>query len=206
MKPSITDSIEALIEVERTDCEVTNQTMEISQKSAIKRIKVAPDQTVHKVNCGNDCRTIASSLKDKVSEIHYSGKSSLWVKAPSCSACKVLGNSDSQIVNSCGRGRDRVQYRILVRNKSALKKIIDELKEQHMNAELLEVHDWESLQLTPREDEILMFAFLNGYFDIDRGMSMTEMAKHFGIAPSSLSDSLRRALKKAVRGYLVSND
>ncbi len=206
MKPSITDSIEALIEVERTDCEVTNQAAEISQKSRIRRIKVSPDQTVHKVYCGNECRNIASGLKDKASEIHYSGRTSLWVKAPSCSACKVLGNSDAHIVNSCGRGTDRIQYRILVRNKSALRKIMDELKEKHMNAEVLEIHDWESLQLTPREDEILLFAYLNGYFDIDRGMSMTEMAKHFGIAPSSLSDSLRRALKKAIRAYLVSND
>ena len=56
-------------------------------------------------------------------------------------------------------------------------------------------------EITFREEEVLRFAFEKGYFDFPKKIKLEEVAEHFGIAPSTLSEILRRALKKVLEKY-----
>jgi predicted DNA binding protein len=47
--------------------------------------------------------------------------------------------------------------------------------------------------LTDRQDEALRIAYEVGYFDVPRSASLEDVAEKLGIAPSSVSERLRRA-------------
>jgi hypothetical protein len=71
-----------------------------------------------------------------------------------------------------------------------------------LNPNILET-EFESTEiLTEREKEVVNMAFRHGYFDPDRGISMTEIAKIMKVSTPSLSDVLRRATKKIVKYYI----
>ena len=56
-------------------------------------------------------------------------------------------------------------------------------------------------EITFREEEVLRFAYEKGYFDFPKRIKLEEIAKHFGIAPSTLSEILRRGQKKILEKY-----
>ncbi len=56
-------------------------------------------------------------------------------------------------------------------------------------------------ETTYREEEILRFALEKGYFDYPRKIKLEELAKHFNIAPSTLSEIIRRGQKKVIEKY-----
>ena len=55
--------------------------------------------------------------------------------------------------------------------------------------------------LTFREEEVLRFAFEKGYFDFPRRIRLEEIAAHFGIAASTISEIIRRGQKKILEKY-----
>ncbi len=56
--------------------------------------------------------------------------------------------------------------------------------------------------LTPRQLEILSQSLTNGFFDIPRKKSLSELAKEIGISPSALSENVRRINKKLAEHYI----
>jgi len=59
-------------------------------------------------------------------------------------------------------------------------------------------------EITYREEEILKIALEKGYFDFPKRIKLEELAKLFGIAPSTLSEILRRGQKKVLEKYFKS--
>lgn len=59
----------------------------------------------------------------------------------------------------------------------------------------------EKSEITYREEEILKIALEKGYFDFPKKIKLEELANHFGIAPSTLSEILRRGQKKILEKY-----
>ncbi len=55
--------------------------------------------------------------------------------------------------------------------------------------------------VTYREEEVLRIALEKGYFDYPRRIKLEELAAHFGVAPSTLSEILRRGQKKVLERY-----
>ncbi len=56
-------------------------------------------------------------------------------------------------------------------------------------------------ELTFREEEVLRFALEKGYFDFPRKIRLEEIAAHFGIAASTISEIMRRGQKKILERY-----
>jgi len=56
--------------------------------------------------------------------------------------------------------------------------------------------------LSPRQSDILNLALDNGYFDIPRKKSLSELAEDLHISPTALSENLRRINKKLANNYL----
>jgi predicted DNA binding protein len=55
--------------------------------------------------------------------------------------------------------------------------------------------------VTYREEEILRIALEKGYFDYPKKIKLEELSEIFGIAPSTLSEILRRGQKKILERY-----
>lgn len=56
--------------------------------------------------------------------------------------------------------------------------------------------------LTEREKEVVKVAYGHGYFEPERGISMTEVAHIMNVSTPSLSDVLRRGTKKMIKNYV----
>ena len=56
-------------------------------------------------------------------------------------------------------------------------------------------------KITYREEEILKIALEKGFFDFPKRIKLEELADIFGIAPSTLSEILRRGQKKVLKSY-----
>ena len=57
--------------------------------------------------------------------------------------------------------------------------------------------------LTEKQNEILTLALKYGYFNIPRGLSLSDLAEKVGVSPSALSEMLRRINKKLATHYLI---
>ncbi len=56
-------------------------------------------------------------------------------------------------------------------------------------------------EITYREEEVLKIALEKGYFDFPKRIKLEELASYFNIAPSTLSEILRRGQKKILEKY-----
>ncbi|WP_069806656.1 helix-turn-helix domain-containing protein [Vulcanisaeta thermophila] len=57
--------------------------------------------------------------------------------------------------------------------------------------------------LTNIERRILVYAYLNGYFDSPRNVNLSDIAMKFGVSKSTANAHLRKAVKKILNVYLV---
>lgn len=60
-------------------------------------------------------------------------------------------------------------------------------------------------EVTFREEEVLKLALEKGYFDFPRRIKLEELSKLLGVAPSTLSEIMRRGIKKILESYFESS-
>ncbi|MCL5888901.1 MAG: helix-turn-helix domain-containing protein [Candidatus Thermoplasmatota archaeon] len=195
--------VEAVIELERDDCKITQALMKMTGVKSVTRLKIEADETLHLVEketfTAEDMKII-NSLSKKVAR---TGPGKLWIYGKSCSACKALALSEAVVVSSKSIDSQRVLFRILMENRISLKKLIKYLEAEQLNPKMVEEPDEQRNEMSERELSVLKMCFDLGYFENDRAFSLTEIAKVLGISTSSLSETLRRAMKKTVRDYLT---
>ncbi|BAB59510.1 TVG0358554 [Thermoplasma volcanium GSS1] len=197
--------VEALIEVERSDCWVTNLVLDRDKDAKIERLRIGELTTIHMVKPTMDRRALFNDLKKYpgiILKANLGGKDSIWVEGKSCASCRLLESFNIIVIGERSIGFDKVRYKIIAPSRNELNKAIRKLKEEDLNVIVLSISEYNKVELTPREKEIINAAFKLGYFDIDRQISMKDLAKNFGIKTASISDVMRRALKKIVMEYL----
>ncbi|MHB1439639.1 MAG: helix-turn-helix domain-containing protein [Cuniculiplasma sp.] len=194
--------IEAVIELERDDCKITRAIMQMNGVKSVSRLKIEVDETLHLVEkdeFSDEDMHIINSLSKKVAR---TGPGKLWVYGKSCSACKALALSDAVLISSKSVDSKRIVFRILMENRVSLKKLMKVLEEDDLNPKIVEEPDEQRNEMSEREFSVLKMCYDLGYFENDRGSSLTEIAKVLDISTSSLSETLRRAMKKIVKDYL----
>jgi predicted DNA binding protein len=194
--------IEAVIQLERDDCRVTQEVSKLKNVKSITRLKIESEETLHVIEkdefTPEDMHTL-NKLSDKVTK---NGTSKVWIFGKSCSACKAMAMSDAVLVSSKSVDSKRVMFRVILENRVSLKKLIKYLEEKDLNPTVLEGPDELRNEVSDREFNILKVCYDLGYFENDRGASLTDIAKILGISTSSLSETLRRAMKKTVKDFL----
>lgn len=97
---------------------------------------------------------------------------------------------------------DYTQWTILAPSSKSLKCFINELEKKSTNVQIISSRKISLEPLTPREFEILKIAYNLGYYNYPRSISFNELAKKLDIAPSTLSEALRKAEKKLILSYM----
>lgn len=79
-------------------------------------------------------------------------------------------------------------------------RLVNELEVEGAIIELVELTDGRPADavLTERQREILSIAYDRGYYDSPRGCSTADLADHLDVAPSTVSDVLRRAERRVI--------
>jgi len=55
--------------------------------------------------------------------------------------------------------------------------------------------------LTQRQDELLMFAYSNGYFEYPKRIRIGEISRTFDVSPSTVSEILRAGQRRIFKEY-----
>ncbi len=195
-------ALEALIEVTRSDCPITNFVKTIETEVKVERLRIGETKTLHRLEAQSEPELVLPGLQRTANNVIRVGKNGFWAESHSCSACRFFASSNLVVLSSKAIDDRRILYRILIQNPTKLKILERELEQAGLNPNTLET-EFESLDiLTEREKEVVNMAFRHGYFDPDRGISMTEIAKMMKVSTPSLSDVLRRATKKIVKYYI----
>jgi predicted DNA binding protein len=119
-----------------------------------------------------------------------------------CEICRILTDSDVFLISAESKGDGKVEWTLVLSDKSVLKNIFDHLKSKGVEADLVKltkIDDKESL--TERQDKITHVAFERGYFDYPKRISLRELARMFDVSPSTLSEILRKGQRKIVLDY-----
>ncbi len=119
-----------------------------------------------------------------------------------CEICRILTDSDVFLISAESKGSGKVDWTLVVSDKSVLKDIFDHLKTKGVESDLVKltkIDDKESL--TERQDKITHVAFERGYFDYPKRISLRELARMFDVSPSTLSEILRKGQRKIVLDY-----
>lgn len=119
-----------------------------------------------------------------------------------CDICRILTDSNVFLISAESRGGGKVDWTLIVSDKSELKAIFDHLKTKEVEAELIKLTKIDDKEtLTERQDKITHVAFERGYFDYPKRISLRELARMFDVSPSTLSEILRKGQRKIVLDY-----
>ncbi|MCL4330320.1 MAG: helix-turn-helix domain-containing protein, partial [Candidatus Thermoplasmatota archaeon] len=126
-------------------------------------------------------------------------------RSRACSACRLMASMDSLIIRSQFHSTDAIEYTILCSSIGAAKSIVEVLRTGGLRAILLSAGEVSyPLSLTAREIEILLIAHERGLFDDKRRTTVRELAKELSISATTLSNIIRRSVRKIVELQLES--
>lgn len=117
-----------------------------------------------------------------------------------CSPARAIIESECFISSAQIKGDDLV-WRLLCDQKS-LKKLTDNLKARNFFYDIKKVGKIDEKELlTEKEDDIIRYAMERGYFETPKKIGVRELAKHYGLSISTISEILRRGQKKIIFSF-----
>lgn len=195
------ETVEATIEIERDDCVVTNLVFAKLKGASVNRLVIGGEKSLHKVK-SDSILDVITELRQVSESVKRVGSDSLWVEGKSCSACRFFSASTVPVVGSRTIDERHIAFRILIQSRKSLELLVKQMASAGLNPRITDIRTGRSQSLTEREMEVLLFAFNHGYFESNRQSSLTELAEKLNVSTSSLSDVMRRALRKTVEDYL----
>ncbi len=190
--------IEAVIEVDTKDCELSQALTGFD--CTIDRISPGANVTTHKVVCNDEERVVMRRIAGKKLKVHRTA-GSLWVDTPNCAACSFYSSPFYIVLGARAVEKDRMQCRLMLHSIRDLRALEVRMATASIHYEIRAIVPYARRELTERQRDILKIALDKGYFEQDSRTSLTKLAGMIGISPSSLSEILRRGLKKSVNFY-----
>ncbi len=126
------------------------------------------------------------------------------LKTTHCDVCKhfthlpdcFLGSADYELKDGY------VYWKLLLTNED-LKLLLKKFEEMGVDIEIEEMSSYEHHEdsLTVKQEQIVKLAWEMGYFDTPRRISLKKLSEILGISAPTLSEILRRGLRKIVKEY-----
>ncbi|BAB66671.1 MULTISPECIES: helix-turn-helix domain-containing protein [Sulfurisphaera] len=194
---------EVTLLIEDHPCEVMKLISTMGLKASVENVKLGDNVTDHIVLFDNKVKNEdVLKLKSGNSKVLRLSDNRIWVRTNGCSVCKVLYTSDV-VVEKIKVVKERtLLYTLLIPNTSSLKEFLSKLTSQGVKVTVISTNEITGNELTERQMEILKLAYRLGYFDDDRGITLTELANRLNVSAPTLEEILRRALRKVVKYYL----
>ena len=190
--------IEAVIEVDTKDCELSQALSGFD--CVIDRISLGANIARHKVLRNDGERVVLRKLAGRKLKVHRAA-GSLWVDTPNCAACSFFSSPFYIVLSAMAVGNDRMRCRLLLNSIRDLRALEVRMATASIHYNIQAIAPYARRELTERQRDILKIALDKGYFEQDSRTSLTKLAGMIGISPSSLSEILRRGLKKSVNFY-----
>jgi predicted DNA binding protein len=124
------------------------------------------------------------------------------VRVKECPVCSLFAVANGFLIGADVLDKDRMRWEVLVKDEGGLQLLLDKLRSSRIEYQLVEKTHLKKTELTARQDQILRIALELGYFDFPKRIKLEELAERLGVTAGTLSEVLRRGVKKALREYL----
>lgn len=119
-----------------------------------------------------------------------------------CAACSALKQSDCFMISSKSRNDKWLEWAVAAESNSMIHDLIEKLKKNRCDVHLTKISASHGASgLTQRQDEILQFAYNNGYYEYPRRISLRNLSVIFDISPSTMSEILRAGQRRVFSDY-----
>lgn len=113
-------------------------------------------------------------------------------------ACSRLGIPSTHIAKIETDGEEMI-FHVILSSRKEVEELKEKMKKIGVAFRLEGIRPVNSKKfLTQRQEQILVHAFMKGYFEYPRPVSIAEMAKDFGVSAPAYVETLRKALSKVV--------
>jgi predicted DNA binding protein len=152
----------------------------------------------------------AKMVKSKSSEIKAlgikdgaEGKASVWLESEGCEICHTILASDAFLVSGKSIADYTIMYSFMVPSFEAYKQIVDTMEKNGLKVNVLKMGKFEAHQgvLTEKQERLFWLALKGGFFDYPRKIDTLELAAKLGISPSTLSEIMRRGMRRLLESY-----
>lgn len=125
------------------------------------------------------------------------------LKTRKCVACRLLAQAQCFLTSFCTQPDGSVEW-ILLGSGKALIQLIGNLKNEGVDVAVRSFSSFKgNSHLTARQEKLLQTALEKGYFDFPRRIRLENLASLLDVAPSTLSEVLRRGMKKILKKYFA---
>lgn len=116
--------------------------------------------------------------------------------------CRVVLSHGAFLVRGYSRG-ERLVYEFIAPSFGEFRGILEDLEGRGVEFRVRRVERLRGGRgvLTRRQERVLWYALVLGYFDYPRRIKTAELARVLGVSPSSLSEIIRRGVKRLLESY-----
>lgn len=119
-----------------------------------------------------------------------------------CAACTALKRSDCFMVSSKSKTAGWLEWTVAAESNGMIYDLIDLLERQGCEVQLTRISASSGASgLTQRQEEILQFAYSNGYYEYPRRIRLRELSLIFDVSPSTMSEILRAGQRRVFSEY-----
>lgn len=196
------------IEIENERCELlrTFNDVGIPQFQVIDIRDVPEGYTRHLLRISpRQIEKVPKHLLKKVEKRVSDTQMSAWFETQGCDVCNTIVAYGSFLISGRSIEGKTLIYQFITPNFSAFKSIISKLEALEFSPRILEVGKYQPKGfLTEKQERVLWFALRMGYFEYPRKINSIELSKKLGIAPSTLSEIVRRGMRRLVEYHFES--
>lgn len=195
------------IEIKNERCKVLREL----QKRNINRFRVADIRGIsggavrHLVELTPEqAAKVSKNMLVKLHESNKSkGKTIAWIESEGCDVCNTIISHGSFLITGKNIQNSTFIYNFIVPNFDAYTGIITALERCGLKPKILRITKFKPKGkiLTENQEKVLWLAYKMGFFDYPRKINTIKLAKRLGISPSTLSEIIRRGLRRMLRSY-----
>lgn len=139
-----------------------------------------------------------AELRDHMSRGKRGDKASVWLESEGCKVCNTILSFDAFLVSGKSGENSTIKYNFMVPGFEAYRNIVSTLEDAGFRVTVLRMQKFEPQKkfLTFKQEKIFWLALKGGFFEYPRKINMVELAAKLGISPSTLSEIIRRGMRR----------
>lgn len=196
-----------VLEVENRQCTIVKRLAPLGLKH-IKMVDIRssnPKSVKHLVELDQDEVRHVENLPAELEAVGK-GKSSVWLESEGCGVCHNILSSDAFLVSGKSMEGYTIMYSFMVPSFDAFQRIMSSMQQAGLNVKILKMGKFEPKAgvLTEKQERIFWLALKGGFFDYPRKVDTVELAAKLEISPSTLSEIIRRGMRRLLESYFKS--
>jgi predicted DNA binding protein len=194
-----------VLEVENKQCTIMKRLAPLG----LKHLKVtdirssSPKSVKHLIELDpaevNQIKSLPTDLKALLRQ----DKSSIWLESEGCGVCNTILSCDAFLVSGKSIEDYTIMYNFMVPSFEAFQRIVSTMQSAGLKVKVLKMGKFEPKLgvLTEKQERIFWLALKGGFFEYPRKIDTVELAAKLGISPSTLSEIIRRGMRRLLESH-----